>query len=151
MAERKTQIQEDRSLPVTRKCELLCISRSTLYYTPLEQLPNLEELEIKKEMDKLHTRHPFMGSRSLRDQLSSKGYIVNRKRVRRLMIEMNIHSTAPKPNTSKPGKQNKIYPYLLRNLTIDRPNQVWATDISVPQQAVREMRDCGPSSSAYRC
>ena len=63
--------------------------------------------------------HPFMGSRSLRDQLQAKGYTINRKRVRRLMEEMNIHSTAPQPNTSKPGKQHKIYPYLLRNLTID--------------------------------
>ena len=130
MAERKTKIQEDSSLPVNRKCILMDISRSTLYYKPVEQKPDLEELEIKKQMDKLHTRHPFMGSRSLRDQLQLKGYDINRKRVRRLMNEMNIHSTAPKPNTSKPGKQHKIYPYLLRNLTIDQPNQVWATDIT---------------------
>ena len=71
-----------------------------------------------------------MGSRSLRDQLISKGYKINRKRVQRLMNEMNIHSTAPKPNTSRPGKQHKIYPYLLKNLKIDRANQVWATDIT---------------------
>jgi len=130
MAEHKTQIQEDRSLSVSRKCILMDISRSTLYYKAVEQKPDSEELEIKKQMDKLHTKYPFMGSRSLRDQLRLKGYGINRKRVSRLMNEMNIHSTAPKPNTSKPGKQHKIYPYLLRNLTIDQPNQVWATDIT---------------------
>ena len=130
MAERKTQIQAESILSVTRKCELMAVGRSTLYYKPINLLPNLEELEIKKEMDKLHTKYPFMGSRSLRDQLQSKGYKINRKRIRRLMIEMNIHSTAPKPNTSKPGKQHKTYPYLLRNLIIDKPNQVWATDIT---------------------
>ena len=81
-------------------------------------------------MDELHLKHPFMGSRSLRDQLCSKGYKINRKRVQRLMEIMNIHSTAPKPNTSRPGKQHKIYPYLLRSLKIDNPNQVWATDIT---------------------
>jgi len=130
MAERKTIIQDDQSLPIVRKSEMLEVSRSTLYYHPIEREPDLQALEIKKEMDKLHTKYPFMGSRSLRDQLQQKGYPINRKRVRRLMIEMNIHSTAPKPNTSKPGKQHKIYPYLLKNLNIDRANQVWATDIT---------------------
>ena len=130
MAERKTTIQDDQSLPIIRKCALMDVSRSTLYYTPVEQEPDLEELEIKKEMDKLHIKHPYMGSRSLRDQLQLKGYEINRKRVQRLMNEMNIHSTAPKPNTSRPGKQHKIYPYLLKNLKIDRANQVWATDIT---------------------
>ena len=103
MAERKTTIQDDQSLPIIRKCALMDVSRSTLYYTPVEQEPDLEELEIKKEMDKLHIKHPYMGSRSLRDQLQLKGYEINRKRVQRLMNEMNIHSTAPKPNTSRPG------------------------------------------------
>ncbi len=132
MAERKTTIQKDKSLPIKRKCTLLDMSRSTLYYTPVEPVPDKEELEIKRLMDKLHTKHPFMGSRSLRDQLQLKGYKINRKRVQRLMNEMNIHSTAPKPNTSRPGKQHKIYPYLLKNLSINRPNQVWATDITHP-------------------
>ncbi len=130
MAERKTKINEDSSLSVVRKCNLLDINRSTLYYKSVEQLPDKEELEIKKQMDKLHLKYPFMGSRSLRAQLKLKGYMVNRKRVQRLMKEMNIHSTAPKPNTSRPGKQHKIYPYLLRNLKIDHSNHVWATDIT---------------------
>ena len=71
-----------------------------------------------------------MGSRNLRDQLQLKGYSINRKRVQRLMNEINIHSTAPKPNTSRPRKQHKIYPYLLKNLKIDRANQVWAMEIT---------------------
>ena len=130
MAERKIQIHEDSSMPINRKCILMNVSRSTLYYKPVECKPDLEELEIKEHMDKLHTKYPFMDSRSLRDQLRLKGYEINRKRVRRLMNEMNIHSISPKPNTSKPGNQHKIYPYLLRNLTIDQPNQVWTTDIT---------------------
>ena len=130
MVERKNKIQSDNSLPITRKCNLLDISRSTLYYKPVEQEVDLEELEIKKLMDKLHLDHPYMGSRSLRDQLQRKGYIINRKRVRRYMVKLNIRSTAPKPNTSKPRRNHKIYPYLLKNLHIDRSNFVWATDIT---------------------
>jgi len=130
MAERKRTIKADMRLSIIRKCYLMDVSRSSLYYHQVEQLPDLEELEIKKAMDKLHMKYPFMGSRSFRDQLGLKGYTINRKRVQRLMDEMNIRSTAPKPNTSKPGKQHRIYPYLLRSLKIDRPNQVWATDIT---------------------
>jgi|TARA_B100000809_G_scaffold250367_1_gene282752 putative transposase len=130
MAERKRAIQADMMLSIIRKCDLMDVSRSAMYYQPVERELDLEELEIKKEMDKLHIKYPFMGSRSLCDQLRLKGYSINRKRVQRLMGVMNIHSTAPKPNTSKPGKQHKVYPYLLRNLHIDRANQVWATDIT---------------------
>lgn len=123
-------IGEDQTLPKTTKCNLVAINRSTVYYNPVKSEPDKEELEIKRLMDELHMKHPFMGSRSLRDQLQNQGYTINRKRVRRLMIEMNIHSTAPKPNTSRPGKQHKVYPYLLRNLKINQTNQVWATDIT---------------------
>ena len=130
MAERKIIIQEDLSLSIKKKCTLLDVSRSSWYYNPVEPIVNIEELKIKQEMDKLHMKYPFMGSRSLCDQLRLKGHRINRKRIQRLMNEMNIHSTAPKPNTSRPGKQHKIYPYLLRNLRIVKPNQVWATDIT---------------------
>jgi len=123
-------ILEDQTLPKTTKCNLVAINRSTVYYYPVKSEQDKEELEIKRLMDELHMKHPFMGSRSLRDQLQNRGYTINRKRIRRLMIEMNIHSTAPKPNTSRPGKQNKVYPYLLRNLNIHKINQVWATDIT---------------------
>lgn len=130
MAERKEMIGKDTTLPVTTKCQLLDVSRSTVYYQPIGKSLNPEELALKRLIDELHMKHPFMGTRSIRDQLRSRGYKINRKRVKRLMAEMGIASTAPQPNTSRPGKDHKIYPYLLRGQTINRPNQVWATDIT---------------------
>jgi putative transposase len=130
MAERKTMIQMDTTLPVTTKCQLLELSRSTAYYKTADKAPDPEELHLKRLIDELHMKHPCMGTRSIRDQLRSRGYKINRKRVKRLMDEMGIASVAPQPNTSRPGKNHKIYPYLLRGLRIDRPNQVWATDIT---------------------
>ena len=130
MVERKTMIRKDTTLPVTTKCQLLEFSRSTAYYKRADKAPDLEELVLKRIIDELHMKHPFMGTRSLRDQLRRRGYKINRKRVRRLMDEMGIASTAPQPNTSRPGKNHKIYPYLLRGLKIYRPNQVWSTDIT---------------------
>jgi len=126
-------IHEDETLPKTTKCDLLAINRSTLYYQPTMSTPDPEEQTLCLLLDKLHIQYPWMGSRSLRDQVNRSNemdIIVNRKRVQRLMRKMGIHSTAPKPNTSKPGKQHKVYPYLLKNLSIDQPNQVWATDIT---------------------
>ena len=130
VAERKTMIQMDATLPVITKCRLLDVSRSTTYYKAASKAPDPEEFTLKRLMDELHMKYPFMGTRSLRDQLRSRGHKINRKRVKRLMGEMGIASVAPQPNTSRPGKNHKIYPYLLRGLKIDRPNQVWATDIT---------------------
>ena len=130
MAERKTMIQMDTTLPVTTKCCLLDINRSTAYYKAASKAPDPEELHLKQLIDELHMMHPFMGTRSIRDQLRSRGYKINRKRVKRLMAEMGIASVAPQPNTSRPGRNHKIYPYLLTGLRIDRANQVWATDIT---------------------
>jgi len=126
-------ICEDETLSKTTKCTLLAVNRSSLYYQTTSNTPNPEETELSLLLDKLHLRYPWMGSRSLRDQVNQCDEIdivVNRKRIQRLMQKLGLHSTAPKPNTSKPGKQHKIYPYLLKNLRIDRPNQVWATDIT---------------------
>ncbi|RMG39268.1 MAG: IS3 family transposase [Methanobacteriota archaeon] len=126
-------IREDETLPKTTKCDLLAVNRSTLYYQSTHSTPDPEEITLCRLLDEQHMKYPWMGSRSLRDQVNRSDeidIIVNRKRVQRLMRMMGIHSTAPKPNTSKPGKQHKIYPYLLKNLRIDRPNQVWATDIT---------------------
>jgi putative transposase len=106
------------------------VNRSSLYYKPVDLAIDQEELDIRRAMDKLHQKHPYLGSRKLLVYLRKEGYVINRKRIQRLMRLMNIQSTAPKPNTSKPGKQHKIYPYLLRKLSINRPNQVWATDIT---------------------
>jgi putative transposase len=87
-------------------------------------------LELMRLIDEEYTLHPFYGSRQLRNYLCRQGFSVNRKRVQRLMRLMGIMSVAPKPNTSKKGKAHKIYPYLLRDLVIDQPNQVWCTDLT---------------------
>ena len=130
MIERRTMIQTKTTLPVTTKCRLLDINQSTAYYKRASKVPDPEELALKRLMDDLHMTYPFMGTRSIRDQLQNRGYKINRKRIKRLMAQMGIASVAPQPNTSRPGKQHKVYPYLLRGLRIHRPNQVWATDIT---------------------
>ena len=89
-----------------------------------------ENLALMRLIDEEYTRHPFYGSRKMRDWLERQGYVVNRKRVRRLMRKMGLESVAPKPNTSRRSPQHKIYPYLLRGLEINRPDQVWCTDIT---------------------
>ena len=82
-----------------------------------------------RRIDEMHLKRPFYGSRRIRDWLQDEGFAVNRKRVQRLMRQMGITALYPKANTSRPGKAHKIYPYLLKGLAIDCPNQVWATDI----------------------
>jgi len=121
-------IDKDNRLPVTRQCELLNLNRSTVYYQGSGVSD--EDLALMRRIDEMHLQRPFYGSRRLRDWLQDEGYGVGRKRVRRLMRLMGIRALYPRPHTSKPGKGHKIYPYLLRDLTIDRPNQVWATDIT---------------------
>ena len=123
-------IQMDPTLPVVTNCRLLDVSRSTTYYKAASKAPDPEEFTLKGLMDERHMKYPFMGTRSFRDQLRNRGYKINRKRIKRLMAQMGIASVAPQPHTSRPGKHHKIYPYLLRGLSIDRPNQVWATDIT---------------------
>lgn len=123
-------IDKESELPVTRQCELLCVNRSSVYYQPAP-VP-AEDLEIMRALDEIHLLRPFLGSRRLVDELQAKGFTVNRKRVLRLMRVMNLSPIYPKPKTSKPGcgAGHKIYPYLLDGLEIDRPNLVWAADIT---------------------
>jgi len=121
-------IDRTHSLPVTRQCGLLSINRSTAYYQP--QGVSEEDLRLMRLIDEIHLKRPFYGSRRIRDDLQDLGYPVNRKKVQRLMRQMGIMALYPKRNTSQPGKGHKIYPYLLKGLTIDRPNQVWATDLT---------------------
>ncbi len=83
-----------------------------------------------REMDVIHLRYPFFGSRRIRTELGDRGFLVNRKKVQRLMRKIGILALYPKKQTSQPGEGHKIYPYLLKDLTIDRPNQVWATDLT---------------------
>jgi putative transposase len=111
-----------------RQCELLSVCRSGLYYEPVG--PDDEELELMRQIDELHLKRPFFGSRSISRTLRDRGTVVNRKRVQRLMRLMGLESVAPKPNTSKPAPEHPVYPYLLRGLKITRPNQVWASDIT---------------------
>ncbi len=121
-------ITRESDLPITRQCQLLKLNRSTVYYQP--KLASEEDLKLMRRIDEMHLKRPFYGSRRIRDWLWEEGYDINRKRVQRLMRKMGITAIYPKKNTSKPGKGHKIYPYLLRNLVIDHPNQVWATDIT---------------------
>jgi putative transposase len=115
-------------LSVRRQCHLLSLNRSGLDYKPVG--PSQDDVEVMREIDREHTRHSFYGSRKIVIALATAGYTVNRKRVQRLMRVMGIEAVAPGPNTSRSRKEDVKYPYLLRGLTIDRPNQVWATDIT---------------------
>ena len=123
-------IQAAHPLTVTRRCELLDVARSTVYYHPTG-IP-LEDLALMRLLDEIHLERPFYGSRRLRDELETQGHPVNRKRVQRLMRQMGLSALYPKPRTSQPGAGHKVYPYLLKGLSIERPNQVWASDRSGP-------------------
>lgn len=119
-------------LSISRQCELIHLPRAS-YYRVIGIEMNTEtpeNLEFMRLIDKEYTNHPFYGSRNLCSYLRRLGHVVNRKRIQRLMRLMGLVSVAPKPNTSKRNKVHKIYPYLLRNLVIDCPNQVWCTDIT---------------------
>ena len=115
-------------LPVTRQCELLELPRSTFYHVP--EPVSKEELALMKLIDRCHLERPYYGSRRIRDWLEDRGHRVNRKRIRRLMRTMHLAARYPKRSLSLPNKAHKVYPYLLEGLTIDRPNQVWCTDIT---------------------
>src|SRR5487761_1639816 len=121
----------DRSHPdlsVRRQCEMLHVARSGVYRA--RRPANDNDLDLMRRIDELFLRHPFLGSRRMVALLRADGLRVNRKRVRRLMRLMGIVPLGPKPRTSKPGAGHKIYPYLLRDLKIDRANQVWCADIT---------------------
>ena len=124
----RRELVEPFPLSMRWQCELLGVNRSSLYYEPVE--PDGEQLALMRRMDELHLKHPFFGSRMMTQTLKAEGSAVNRKRVQRLMRLMGLESTAPKPNTSKPAPEHAVYPYLLRNLTVSRINQVWAADIT---------------------
>lgn len=118
----------DCPLSIRRQCQLLGINRSSLYYTPVPDSD--EEIQLMAEIDKLHLKYPFYGSRMISQALRRVGTVVNRKRVQRLMRKMGIESIAPKPNTSRPSPEHTVYPYLLRNMKIEEVNKVWASDIT---------------------
>lgn len=121
-------IDRAHDLPVTRQAAVLNISRGSVYYLP-RAIP-AGELAIMRRLDELHLEFPFAGSRMLRGLLAGEGINVGRRRVRTLMKRMGIEALYRRPRTTKPEPGHKIYPYLLRNMTITRPNQVWAMDIT---------------------
>jgi putative transposase len=113
---------------VRRQCALLGLNRSTLYHQPARETE--ENLRLMRQIDAEYTRHPFYGSRKLTVWLEEQGETVNRKRVQRLMRLMGLEAIYPKPRLSASGRGHRIYPYLLRDVAITRPDQVWSTDIT---------------------
>jgi putative transposase len=121
-------VQAQQGLSLRRQCELLGVGRSGLYYEPVGTSD--EDLALMRRIDELHLKWPFYGSRKLCHVLRGEGLQVNRKHMQRLMRLMGLESIAPKPRTSEAAPEHPTYPYLLRNLAISRPNQVWAADIT---------------------
>ena len=118
----------ERKLPLSRQCRLLNISRSSLYYKPVGV--KRADLDLMRLIDEQYLKTPFYGSRSMTLHLKRQGYPVNRKRIQRLMRRMGLEASYPKPRTSRRHPGHKVYPYLLRDLHIERPKQVWAADIT---------------------
>lgn len=121
-------IDRTHELPVARQCQILSLARSTAYYRP--QDANAADLALMRRIDELHLEHPFAGSRMLRDMLKHEGHAIGRKHVATLMKKMGIEALYKKPNTSRRHPAHPVYPYLLRNLEVHRPNQVFAADIT---------------------
>jgi putative transposase len=121
-------IDKKEKLPVTRQCKLLELNRSSVYYklAPLSE----KDMELMRQIDEIHLKCPFYGSRKIRDELWSKGYDLGRDKVRRLMRRMGVEALYIKPRLSVAHPEHVKYPYLLRGLEITRANHVWATDIT---------------------
>ena len=127
--DRRAMLDPDHTvLSIRRQCRLLGVARSGVYRP--RPAANDNDLGLMRRIDELFTQFPFLGSRRLALMLGTDGPPINRKRMQRLMRQMGIEALGPKPRTTKPAPGHKVYPYLLRGLTIDRPNQVWAADIT---------------------
>jgi len=119
---------EDSDLSVVRQCLLAGLARSSYYYAPAGESP--ENLEIMRLIDKIYLERPYYGSPRMTDELREQGWLVNVKRVARLMQLMSIQATVPGPHTSRPHPEHRIYPYLLRGKEIEYPDEVWCSDIT---------------------
>lgn len=117
-----------KKLSVLRQCQIFNISRSSVYYKP--RPVKAEDLKIMRLIDEEYLKNPTSGSRGMKKILHRRGFKINRKRIQRLMRLMGLEAIYPKPKTSRPHPVHKVYPYLLRGMQIDRPNQVWAADIT---------------------
>jgi len=127
--DRKDMVERDHKvLSLSSQCEFLHISRGSLYYRAIGE--TAENLLIMRRMDELFMLYPFYGSRQMMRHLQREGFAIGRHRVRRLMKLMGLKAIYRKPRTSDPHPEHRIYPYLLRGLTITRPNHVWCTDIT---------------------
>ena len=115
-------------LSIRQQCELLGLNRSSYYYEPTSE--SEENLAVMREIDRLYTQHPFLGYRVMTAMVRRAIPDVNKKRVQRLMRKMGLQAIYPQKKTSQPHPQHRVYPYLLRDLIIDRPNQVWCADIT---------------------
>ena len=115
-------------LPLSRQCGLLGVSRSSEYYAPSGE--SAENLALLRRLDELHLEHPFYGSRQMARHLRLEGVVAGRHRVRRLMRLMGMEAIYRRPRTSAANPEHRVYPYLLRDLVIDRPDQVWCADIT---------------------
>ena len=121
-------IDRQHDLPITKQAEALGISRGSVHYLP-RPVP-VADLALMRRMDELHLDLPFAGSRMLRDLLNAEGAKIGRRHVATLMRRMGIEAIYRRPNTSKPAPGHKVYPYLLRDLPVTRPDQVWAMDLT---------------------
>jgi putative transposase len=128
MKELQSYITEDKKISIRHQCELMELSRSNVYYEPVGE--SQENLKVMRMMDEHFLEHPTAGVLQMQDFLFLYGFLVNHKRVRRLLRKMGIMAIYPKRNLSKLGNAKYIRPYLLRKLKIDHPNQVWAIDIT---------------------
>jgi len=131
-AQKRTYLEKEKvkiEIPsLSVQASLLGISRSGVYYTP-RAVPQ-ENISAMHRIDEIYTKHPFYGVRKITHQLREEGMVINHKRTHRLMQEMGIQALYPKPNLSRNDKEHTVYPYLLKGLNIERPNQVWGTDIT---------------------
>ena len=128
MSQRRDLVEKDHDLSIRQQCDALSIHRSGLYYSPRGE--KAENLKIMRIMDEHYLEHPTEGVIRMRDMLLAMGFVVNHKRVRRLLRLMGLMAIYPKKNLSKLGLKKYIHPYLLKGLDISRPNQVWAIDIT---------------------
>ena len=128
MNERKTYVDPSQALSIRRQCELLDVSRSSVYYKGVGE--SRENLRLMAAMDRLFTDDPTLGVLGMQDELREIGMDYNVKRIRRLLRKMGVEPIYPKKNLSRLGHAKYVHPYLLRHLTITRPNQVWAIDIT---------------------
>lgn len=111
-----------------KQCELLSLNRAGLYYKPTTI--SSEDLQLMRAIDEEYLKHPFYGRRRMTFAMRSKGFLIGSKKIRSMMKHMGLEAIYPKPNLSKPNKMHKKYPYLLKQVIINRPNQVWAGDIT---------------------